>query len=184
MNDNMKKCNSCGADIAKSAKVCPNCGAKNKKPIYKRVWFWILIAFLVIAVISAGSGSSENTNTNSPAALGKNNAPASDNSSQQAETPTATPKEEKKEDFTIEGDVATESDAFTTYITGIIKNNTDKEKSYVQVTFNLYDSSGNQIGTAIDNINNLASGGTWKFKAAALTSDGFASYELAEISGW
>ena len=36
----MKKCDTCGAEIAESAKRCPACGAKNKKPIYKRVWFW------------------------------------------------------------------------------------------------------------------------------------------------
>ena len=46
----MTKCKSCGADIASSAKHCPSCGAKNKKPIYKRVWFWILIVVLLIAI--------------------------------------------------------------------------------------------------------------------------------------
>ena len=35
----MKKCDTCGAEIAENAKRCPACGAKNKKPIYKRVWF-------------------------------------------------------------------------------------------------------------------------------------------------
>ena len=45
----MTKCKSCGADIASSAKRCPSCGAKNKKPIYKRVWFWILVVVLLIA---------------------------------------------------------------------------------------------------------------------------------------
>ena len=47
----MTKCKSCGADIASSAKRCPSCGAKNKKPIYKRVWFWILVVVLLIAVV-------------------------------------------------------------------------------------------------------------------------------------
>ena len=28
----MIKCKTCGADIASSAKSCPGCGAKNKKP--------------------------------------------------------------------------------------------------------------------------------------------------------
>lgn len=46
----MTKCKSCGADIASSAKHCPSCGAKNKKPIYKRVWFWILVVVLLIAI--------------------------------------------------------------------------------------------------------------------------------------
>lgn len=46
----MMKCKSCGGDIASSAKRCPSCGAKNKKPIYKRVWFWILVVVLLIAI--------------------------------------------------------------------------------------------------------------------------------------
>lgn len=46
----MTKCKSCGADIASSAKHSPSCGAKNKKPIYKRVWFWILVVVLLIAI--------------------------------------------------------------------------------------------------------------------------------------
>lgn len=51
MKNKMVKCKSCGADIASSAKHCPSCGAKNKKPIYKRVWFWILMVVLLIAAI-------------------------------------------------------------------------------------------------------------------------------------
>ena len=49
----MKKCKTCGAAMAKSAKRCPSCGAKNKKPIYKRVWFWIL-AIIVIVLVAKG----------------------------------------------------------------------------------------------------------------------------------
>lgn len=50
MKNKIIKCKSCGADIASSAKHCPSCGAKNKKPIYKRVWFWILVVVLLIAI--------------------------------------------------------------------------------------------------------------------------------------
>lgn len=71
------------------------------------------------------------------------------------------------------------------YIEGTIKNNTDKKYSYAQVTFNLYDSDGSQIGTAIANINDLEPNGTWKFKAIG-SGDGskVASYKLSEITGW
>jgi|GEM_PF-4593958 len=52
----MKNCKHCGQEIAASAKVCPYCGGKNKKPIYKRVWFWLLIVgALLIGVSSAGT---------------------------------------------------------------------------------------------------------------------------------
>ena len=42
----MKKCKTCGQPIAKSAKICPNCGAKNKK---SRITGWLFL--LIIAVI-------------------------------------------------------------------------------------------------------------------------------------
>lgn len=50
----MISCRTCGADIAKSAKVCPSCGAKNKKPIYKRWWLWVLVLLLVIGMMPGG----------------------------------------------------------------------------------------------------------------------------------
>lgn len=57
MNKTMN-CKTCGTEIAVSAKSCPSCGAKNKPPIYKRVWFWILIVFIVISIIGGIGGSS------------------------------------------------------------------------------------------------------------------------------
>jgi hypothetical protein len=56
----------------------------------------------------------------------------------------------------------------------------------VQISFNLYDKDGNQIGTAMDNINNLEPNGTWKFKAMGMDSDSnkAVKYKLAEISGF
>ena len=44
-------CKTCKAEIASSAKVCPHCGAKRKKPIFLRVWFILLL----IVGIAAGS---------------------------------------------------------------------------------------------------------------------------------
>jgi RNA polymerase subunit RPABC4/transcription elongation factor Spt4 len=52
----MTTCKHCGAEIAASAKVCPQCGGKNKPPIYKRWWF---IAIIVLIVLSAIGGSSD-----------------------------------------------------------------------------------------------------------------------------
>jgi hypothetical protein len=79
-NKTMKSCGSCGAEIAKSAKSCPQCGAKNKKPIYKRVWFIALIAVVIIAVaVNATKG--QNTNPDAQAAASAAGTAA------QAETP-------------------------------------------------------------------------------------------------
>ncbi len=60
-NNKMCNCRVCNAPIAKSAKRCPSCGAKNKKPFYKRAWFIILTVVVVIAAISkVNSKDSEN----------------------------------------------------------------------------------------------------------------------------
>ncbi len=63
---NMTVCKSCGAEIAKSAKVCPHCGAKNKKPVYKRPWFIVLIAIVVIAAVASIGGGGSDDGTSSP----------------------------------------------------------------------------------------------------------------------
>lgn len=54
----MTTCKHCGAEIAASAKVCPQCGGKNKPPIYKRWWFIVIIVLIVLSAIGgSGSGS-------------------------------------------------------------------------------------------------------------------------------
>ena len=74
---------------------------------------------------------------------------------------------------------------FAYYVEGTIKNNSDKQYSYAQVTFTLYDADGAQIGTAIANINNLEPNGVWKFKAIGSgDASKVASYKLSEITGW
>ena len=72
---------------------------------------------------------------------------------------------------------------YSTYIVGTIKNNSGMEKGYMEVTFTLYDANGNNIGTALDNTNNLKDGGTWKFEAMVLDDD-VASFELNEVTGY
>ena len=56
------KCKSCGNEISKSAKLCPNCGAKNKKPFYKKWWIWAIIVVFVIAIAGVGGENSSGTN--------------------------------------------------------------------------------------------------------------------------
>ena len=58
----MKNCKACGAEIATSAKSCPKCGAKNKKPIWKQWWVWILVVSILFAAIG-GMGGNSDTNT-------------------------------------------------------------------------------------------------------------------------
>ena len=59
----MTQCKSCAKEIATSAKSCPGCGAKNKKPIYKRVWFWV-IAIIIVIGATGGSGTNDSKEIN------------------------------------------------------------------------------------------------------------------------
>lgn len=61
----MVKCKTCGADIAKNAKVCPNCGAKNKKPPVALI---VIVAIFAIGIIGAAAGGGSETSTGSSAA--------------------------------------------------------------------------------------------------------------------
>ena len=65
----MTHCKYCGAEIAANAKACPACGGKNKKPIYKRVWFWILIVILLL-IIASGAGGKKGKKTGEVSSTG------------------------------------------------------------------------------------------------------------------
>lgn len=50
-------------------------------------------------------------------------------------------------------------------ISGKVKNNSSMNYSYVEITFSVYDTENNKIGTCMDNISGLSAGETWSFKA-------------------
>lgn len=69
MSKNMTTCKACGQEISKSAKACPHCGAKNKKPIFKKWWFWAIVVVLIIAIGTSGN------DTDSGDGINNNNTP-------------------------------------------------------------------------------------------------------------
>lgn len=50
-------CKTCKKEMAKSAKVCPNCGAKNKKPLFTRWWFIVIVVIVLFSIIGAANGN-------------------------------------------------------------------------------------------------------------------------------
>lgn len=61
----MRPCRVCGNQMASSAKACPSCGAKNKKPIFRRLWF-ILLLIIIVAVIVVTSSTQQNRQASVP----------------------------------------------------------------------------------------------------------------------
>lgn len=55
------KCNTCGKEISKSAKVCPQCGAKQKKI---SITHWIVIVSLVFIIIWIVNNTDNKTSSN------------------------------------------------------------------------------------------------------------------------
>lgn len=92
-------------------------------------------------------------------------------------------------EFIGELDMSVDYDTYLGYsveIKGKLKNTSSREFSYVSVTFAIYDVDGNQITTALDNVNYLQPGNTWSFNAQTLgwTDVQPQSCELVDISAW
>jgi RNA polymerase subunit RPABC4/transcription elongation factor Spt4 len=47
MGEKLIKCKACGHEIAKSAKICPSCGKRNKRPLGQTI---LIIIGLVIKI--------------------------------------------------------------------------------------------------------------------------------------
>ena len=84
MSEKLHTCKACGQQIAKTAKNCPHCGAKNKKG--NPIVIGILVVIVLAIIIGASGGSDEPTkvDSNQPASQVQNN----------DTTPQETPKEE------------------------------------------------------------------------------------------
>ena len=95
------------------------------------------------------------------------------------------PAAQEEDPYSIVDEQMDVSNPYALYITGTLTNNTDKQVSYIQVEYNLYDADGAQVGTALANTNNLQAGGVWKFEAVGTASpDEVASYELMNVTGF
>lgn len=95
----------------------------------------------------------------------------------------------QKKSLELVGDVSMTSSGgygyYTYYIEGILKNVSEKRLDYAQVSFVIYDTAGNNIGSAYDNINYIDANGTWKFKAVYLGQEQNIRYNpVPEISSW
>lgn len=53
----MKYCQQCGEEIRDEDNICPKCGYKpaktNKTPAYKKWWFWVIIAIVVVGLVGS-----------------------------------------------------------------------------------------------------------------------------------
>lgn len=79
--------------------------------------------------------------------------------------------------------IQTERNPLGITISGVVYNRNKRKLTYAQISFNLYDSSGAQVGTALANINGLEPDGAWKFSAIGLADDA-SKYKFDDMSGF
>ena len=128
-----------------------------KKPVYKRLWFIILAAIVLIVIIQQTSGEKK----------------------KDVEVKNST-QETQKAKYEV-SEINIEKDSFSSYVTGVLKNNTDKEKPYVQITIPAYDANGNKVGDALANVKDLKPNSTWKFKAMYIGSEKNVTFKTEEL---
>src|SRR5574344_595289 len=156
-NKETKICKYCQTEIPKKAKICPNC-KKSQSPKWIKPIVILLIFIIVVSAIANGANGNKTTNNKT-----------------------------NDEKFTLLDGTKGYADEYgiAYYIEGTVKNNTDKEYSYVQVNFNVYDKDSNNIGSCLSNNNNFEAHGSWKFKAICSgDAKSVASFKLKEITGY
>ena len=147
MNE-MTNCKTCGAQIAPNAKVCPSCGAPNKRPVHKRVWFWVLIVFVALGFLGSLAGGTQQTEGQTGGTSGASQAggaPAVPDSSSQVSKP-----ESEVSVFAGDSQVAVTAEMGTSIIdqpllTVRIQNNAPVDVAAIQFYAVPYDAYGEEI---------------------------------------
>lgn len=163
----MKKCKHCMSEIDDKAKVCPHCG--RRQPSKKRAVLWSIVAIIcILIVIGVASGGNGNGGTED-----------------QSQEPTdVVSKLSLGMLETVDDPQIGSGDFGVQVITGSIKNVSGRKLSYAQITFAIYDSDGNQIGTSVDNINDLTEDSLWKYTAFPLSTEQFSTFELTGVDAY
>ena len=96
-------CKYCGSEIASNAKACPKCGAKNKKPIFKKWWFYVLAAFIVVGIFGSQSNdTSESKSGPEPSAtISSDTNQSEEKIEEELSTPTSTPEPINYEHYNV-----------------------------------------------------------------------------------
>lgn len=204
------KCPSCKTIYWNSQKSCPNCGKPQGITLSGLIGafvFVVVLGFIFIPALSKGveTGTSNQTRTTtssratttarttvrttqptvttlSDAAINPDETSV-ENTDVPADSTTSEPDITwLNDDFALVSEVKGEVDAFSTHVYGIVYNASGRDFSYVQITYSIYDDSGNKIDTAIDNISNLKNKETWKFDAISLSAG--ARFKFEEITAF
>lgn len=176
----------------------PQPPVKPRKPWFKRFWVWAVAIVVIIGASQAlgGNGSSTTASdqqdaqtltqaSDSPTAPAKAKAPASTTRPKASQTRTTQAKPTER--LTLDkGWKIDKSNPFGVYVKGYVSNNSDKPiTNYAQITFDVLDKNGANLGTCIANTNTIDAHGKWRFEAICDGDPGdVATVRFKEISGF
>ena len=128
----MKICKHCGAQIAKDAKVCPQCGGKNKPPFFTRPWFLILAALVVLGLLFGGGGGKSDQDNKKVGQVGESSPDTQQTDrSEGAGAAEETSKEEAEEAKAVDQETEPSKEVKTVYHVGDILQDGDTKIVYV-----------------------------------------------------
>ncbi|EKQ51379.1 MULTISPECIES: FxLYD domain-containing protein [unclassified Clostridium] len=140
----MINCKACGKEIAKGAKICPNCGKDQRNFFGKHK---ILTGILVLIILS-GLGKAMSGNGGSTSGTTKT---ATANSTNENDTKSS---EVKKEDAISFSNILITSNSGITVVNGEAKSN-DGQKHTFTIKVSFYDKDKKLLGTAVGSVNEL-----------------------------
>lgn len=133
---------------------------------------------------SDGSAASSTEMASGDNSSDDSNASASTSQGDEASGTQSVAADSSADKYTITDENLT-TDAYSATIEGTFTNMSGKKLSYVGVSYNLFDASGNQIGNAYANTSNLADGASWKFDAyCTVQPDEIATYQLGDVTAY
>lgn len=128
----MKICKHCGAQIAKDAKVCPQCGGSNKPPFFTRPWFLILAALIVVGLLFGGGGGKSDQDNKKVGQVGESSPDTQQTDrSEGAGAAEETGKEEAEEAKAADQETEPSKEVKTVYHVGDILQDGDTKIVYV-----------------------------------------------------
>lgn len=145
---------------------------RQKKPLTHRALFWAIVGCVFIAAILLGIVIGNFIDPKADTSMSKENPPIK-----------ATNYASSTSEIGITNVSLGETDFGNPAIVGTAENISGQDLLVVMITFSLYDSTGNKIGTATGVCSGLAAGEKWAFQCAILKK-GMATYELADITAY
>lgn len=147
---------------------------KEKKPIYKKVWFWVL-AVIIVGAVGAGMGGTKNQ---------ANETTKSTNNSTSQSQPEQKTSENKARLTLDDGWKIDKSNQYLTKVVGTVSNNSNQAiNGYIQITFSGLDASGANVGDCLANANTVDANGKWKFEAMC-SGQNIETVRFKEITGF